>query len=250
MLSQGSIEWHWYLPTPPRHMPTFRACRGPRSNTAATDWKPRVLCTCATVYCGAALCSLPCHRLHEPLPPFPAQGYFDQDGSVLGHLLLCPIQLPTPQPTLHLLLVILYSYPQDRSIGGSHRISFATSFNCTVVYCHNFLEMLKNLPNILSFRELLSKNFPTNGSLLIFLLYMAMFVAQVPPVDKTIISQLIAYPLFIFTIHMTRFENEVRSYCKSWTNLKVVKCLFFLQREWRWQTRTMWRTAQTADHLF
>ena len=83
--------------------------------------------------------------------------------------------------------------------------------------------MLKNLPNILSFRELLSKNFPTNGSLLIFLLYMAMFVAQVPPVDKTIISQLIAYPLFIFTIHMTRFENEVRSYCKSWTNLKVAK---------------------------
>ena len=28
---------------------------------------------------------------------------------------------------------------------------------------------------------------------------------------------------FVITIHKTRFENEVRSYCKSWTKLKVVK---------------------------
>jgi len=34
------------------------------------------------------------------------------------------------------------------------------------------------LPNISSLQELLAKNFPTNGSLVIFLLYMAMFVAQ------------------------------------------------------------------------
>ena len=26
-----------------------------------------------------------------------------------------------------------------------------------------------------------------------------------------------------FEVHMTRFKNEVRSYCKSQTNLKVVK---------------------------
>ena len=26
-----------------------------------------------------------------------------------------------------------------------------------------------------------------------------------------------------FKLHMTRFENEVRSYCKTQTNLKVVK---------------------------
>ena len=49
------------------------------------------------------------------------------------------------------------------------------------------------LPNIFSFRELLAKNFPTNGSLVIFLLYMAMFVAQVQPFHKIIMSQLIAY---------------------------------------------------------
>ena len=29
--------------------------------------------------------------------------------------------------------------------------------------------------------------------------------------------------LYIFKLHMTRFKNGVRSYCKSQTNLKVVK---------------------------
>ena len=53
--------------------------------------------------------------------------------------------------------------------------------------------MLRNLPNKLSLHEVLSKNFPTNGSFVIFLLYMAMFVAQVPP--KMLTSELnIAIP--------------------------------------------------------
>ena len=105
IVSQGSVEWHWYLPAPPGHMPTIRAWRGPRSNTAATDWRPRVLCTWATVHCGATLGSLPCHHLHQPLPSFPAQGYLDQDGSVFSDLKLCPLRSPTPQTPLHLLLV-------------------------------------------------------------------------------------------------------------------------------------------------
>ena len=123
MFSQGYIEWHWYLPTPPRYMPAINACGGPRSNTAATDRRPRVFCTWATVHCGAqvqsALGSLPCHHLHQPLPTFPAQGHFDQDGSVLGHLLLCPLRLPTPQASLHLLLVTTYSMRLPSSLASS-----------------------------------------------------------------------------------------------------------------------------------
>ena len=48
--------------------------------------------------------------------------------------------------------------------------------------------MLRNLPNNLSLQEVVSKNFPTNGSLVIFLLYMAMFVAQVQPLQLPIIN--------------------------------------------------------------
>ena len=52
--------------------------------------------------------------------------------------------------------------------------------------------MLKSLPNKLSLHDIVWKNFPTYGSLVIFLLYMAMFVAQVPP--KTLKSELTTIP--------------------------------------------------------
>ena len=48
--------------------------------------------------------------------------------------------------------------------------------------------MLKSLPNKMSLHDIVWKNFPTYGSLVIFLLYMAMFVAQVPP--KMLTSEL------------------------------------------------------------
>ena len=69
------------------------------------------------------------------------------------------------------------------------RRDFFVWFIEQLFYCYDFPEMLRNVPNKLSLHEVLSKNFPTNGSFVIFLLYMAMFVAQVPPVAKTIRSE-------------------------------------------------------------